>query len=37
MPLIHKAEEFTDVRYGKNPKLDPSFRIIADHSRAAHS
>ncbi|MGA8871458.1 MAG: alanine--tRNA ligase, partial [Candidatus Acidiferrales bacterium] len=34
MPLIHKAEEFTDVRYGKNPKLDPSFRIVADHARA---
>jgi len=34
MPLIHKAEEFTDARYGKDPKLDPSFRIVADHARA---
>jgi alanyl-tRNA synthetase len=34
MPLIRKAEEFTDARYGKDPKLDPSFRIVADHARA---
>ncbi len=34
MPLIHKAEEFTDARYGKDAKLDPSFRIVADHARA---
>ncbi|MGB7309836.1 MAG: alanine--tRNA ligase-related protein, partial [Candidatus Acidiferrales bacterium] len=34
MPLIHKAEEFTDARYGRDPKLDPSFRIVADHARA---
>jgi len=34
MPLIHKAEEFTEARYGKDPKLDPSFRIVADHARA---
>ncbi len=34
MPLIHKAEEFTDARYGRDAKLDPSFRIVADHARA---
>ena len=34
MPLIHEAEEFTDARYGKDAKLDPSFRIVADHARA---
>jgi alanyl-tRNA synthetase len=34
MPLIHKAEEFTEARYGKDAKLDPSFRIVADHARA---
>ena len=34
MPLIHKAEEFTGARYGKDSKLDPSFRIVADHARA---
>ncbi|HUA01590.1 MAG TPA: alanine--tRNA ligase [Candidatus Aquilonibacter sp.] len=34
LPLIHKAEEFTEARYGKDAKLDPSFRIVADHARA---
>ncbi|MBZ5694748.1 MAG: alanine--tRNA ligase [Acidobacteriia bacterium] len=34
MPLIHKAEEFTLARYGRDPKVDPSFRIVADHARA---
>jgi alanyl-tRNA synthetase len=34
MPLIRKAEEFTDARYGRDVKLDPSFRIVADHARA---
>jgi alanyl-tRNA synthetase len=34
MPLIHKAEAFTSARYGRNPKTDPSFRIVADHARA---
>jgi alanyl-tRNA synthetase len=33
-PLIEKAEEFTSARYGRSPKTDPSFRIIADHARA---
>ena len=23
MPLIHKAEEFTLARYGRDPKVDP--------------
>jgi alanyl-tRNA synthetase len=34
MPLIRKAEEFTEARYGRDAKLDPSFRIVADHARA---
>ncbi|MGD0957370.1 MAG: alanine--tRNA ligase [Candidatus Acidiferrales bacterium] len=34
MPLIRKAEEFTPVRYGRDPRTDPSFRIVADHGRA---
>jgi alanyl-tRNA synthetase len=34
LPLIRKAEEFTSVKYGHNPKTDPSFRIVADHARA---
>ena len=34
MPLIHKAEEFVHVKYGSDPKKDPSFRIVADHARA---
>jgi alanyl-tRNA synthetase len=34
MPLIHRAEEFTSARYGRDPKTDPSFRIVADHVRA---
>ena len=35
MPLIRKAEECVPVKYGRDPKLDPSFRIVADHARAA--
>ena len=35
MPLIRKAEEFVPARYGRDPKTDPSFRIVADHARAA--
>jgi len=35
LPLIRKAEEFTSAKYGCNPKTDPSFRIVADHARAA--
>ena len=34
MPLIHRAEDFTSAKYGRNPKADPSFRIVADHARA---
>ncbi len=34
MPLIRKAEECAPAKYGRNPKLDPSFRIVADHARA---
>ncbi|MDI6784299.1 MAG: alanine--tRNA ligase, partial [bacterium] len=33
-PLINYVYEFTDIRYGSNPKSDISFRVIADHSRA---
>jgi alanyl-tRNA synthetase len=33
-PLINYVHEFTDIRYGNNPKSDMSFRVIADHSRA---
>jgi len=35
MPLIHKAEEFVQAKYGSDPKEDASFRIVADHARAA--
>ena len=34
MPLIHEAEKWVPARYGRDPKLDPSFRIVADHARA---
>ena len=34
-PLIREAENFVPARYGRDPKLDASFRIVADHSRAA--
>ncbi|MFB3895697.1 MAG: alanine--tRNA ligase [bacterium] len=33
-PIIEYVHEFTDTRYGANPKSDMSFRLIADHSRA---
>jgi alanyl-tRNA synthetase len=34
MPLIRAAEMHVPARYGRDPKLDPSFRIVADHARA---
>ncbi|WP_283678628.1 alanine--tRNA ligase [Lentilactobacillus sp. Marseille-Q4993] len=35
MPMIRKTEEFSDGKeYGTDKKLDQSFRVIADHSRA---
>jgi alanyl-tRNA synthetase len=34
MPLIRQAEEHVPAKYGQDPKLDPSFRIVADHARA---
>jgi alanyl-tRNA synthetase len=34
-PLIQKAAELTNTRYGKEVDSDASLRIIADHSRAA--
>jgi len=33
-PLIHEAEKFVPSKYGSDPKLDASFRIVADHARA---
>lgn len=33
-PIIEYVHEFTDIRYGANPKSDMSFRLIADHNRA---
>jgi len=35
MPLIHKAEEFVEAKYGRDAEIDPSFRIVADHARAS--
>jgi alanyl-tRNA synthetase len=34
MPLIREAEKHVPAQYGRDPKLDPSFRIVADHARA---
>ncbi|MGH9718485.1 MAG: alanine--tRNA ligase, partial [Candidatus Acidiferrales bacterium] len=34
MPLIREAEQHVDAKYGRDPKVDPSFRIVADHARA---
>jgi alanyl-tRNA synthetase len=34
MPLIREAEKHVPAKYGRDPKLDPSFRIVADHARA---
>jgi alanyl-tRNA synthetase len=34
MPLIREAEKHVDAKYGRDPKTDPSFRIVADHARA---
>ena len=34
MPLIHEAEKFVPFKYGSDPEVDPSFRIVADHARA---
>jgi alanyl-tRNA synthetase len=33
--VIRGAEELSDKRYGDDPELDISFRVIADHARAA--
>ncbi len=35
LPLIHEAERHVPARYGRDSRLDPSFRIVADHARAA--
>jgi alanyl-tRNA synthetase len=34
MPLIREAEGHVSSKYGRDPKVDASFRIVADHSRA---
>ncbi len=34
MPLIAEAEKHVPAKYGRDPKVDPSFRIVADHARA---
>jgi alanyl-tRNA synthetase len=34
-PLIRRAAEITMTGYGKDPSMDASLRVIADHSRAA--
>ncbi|MBN2729895.1 MAG: alanine--tRNA ligase [Bacteroidales bacterium] len=34
MPLIHELEKMAGKNYGKEEKLDISFRVIADHVRA---
>jgi alanyl-tRNA synthetase len=34
IPLIREAEKHVPAKYGRDPKLDPSFRIVADHARA---
>ncbi len=35
MPLIREVEEQVSAEYGKDPTLDTSFRIVADHARAS--
>ncbi|MCH5462581.1 alanine--tRNA ligase [Lactobacillus sp. LC28-10] len=35
LPMIHATESYSDgKKYGQDPKLDVSFKVIADHSRA---
>lgn len=35
LPMIHATEGYSDgKKYGQDPKLDVSFKVIADHSRA---
>ncbi|MFQ5927710.1 MAG: alanine--tRNA ligase [Terriglobia bacterium] len=34
-PLIARAAEMANTRYGSDPRTDTALRIIADHSRAA--
>ncbi len=33
-PIIHRAADLFHVRYGEDPKVDTTLRIVADHSRA---
>ncbi|MCE5393494.1 MAG: alanine--tRNA ligase [Acidithiobacillus sp.] len=33
-PLIHSAAELAGVRYGEDPAMDTSLRVLADHIRA---
>jgi len=34
LPIINKIEDFTNLKYGENDKIDVAFRVIADHLRA---
>ncbi|WP_282802350.1 alanine--tRNA ligase [Secundilactobacillus kimchicus] len=34
LPMIHQTEAFSGQKYNTDPKLDVSFKVIADHSRA---
>ncbi|MGX7092761.1 alanine--tRNA ligase [Hutsoniella sourekii] len=34
MPIIQAIEELTTIKYGQDPQLDVSFKVIADHIRA---
>lgn len=35
LPMIHATEDFSDdKKYDQDPKLDVSFKVIADHARA---
>lgn len=33
LPIIHKTEEYTNMKYGESAETDTSFKIIADHIR----
>jgi alanyl-tRNA synthetase len=35
LPIINRAEEFAQVRYGSGRETDVALKVIADHSRAA--
>ena len=35
LPIIHRAAEIIGVRFGTDPKIDTTLRIVADHARAS--